>query len=54
MTRTITALFDTVEAANRAARTLAEQVGGVRGTIYDFTQSTKATLSQFLPRTERL
>jgi len=35
MTRTITALFDNVEAANRAARTLAERVGGVRGTIYD-------------------
>jgi len=34
MTRTITALFDTVEAANSAARTLAEQVTGVRGTIY--------------------
>jgi len=35
MTRTVTALFDTVEAANRAAHTLAERVGGVRGTIYD-------------------
>jgi len=35
MTRTITALFDTVEAANKAARNLAERVGGVRGTIYD-------------------
>jgi len=35
MTRTITALFDTVEAANKAARSLAERVGGVRGTIYD-------------------
>src|SRR5215213_7085459 len=35
MTRTITALFDTVEAAEKAARDLAERVGGVRGTIYD-------------------
>jgi uncharacterized protein (TIGR02271 family) len=35
MTRTIAALFDTVEAAEKAARDLAEQVGGVRGTIYD-------------------
>src|SRR3954447_6057179 len=35
MTRSITALFDTVEAANSAARNLAERVGGVRGTIYD-------------------
>jgi len=35
MTRTITALFDNVEAANKAARNLAERVGGVRGTIYD-------------------
>jgi len=35
MTRTVTALFDTVEAANRAAHILAERVGGVRGTIYD-------------------
>ena len=35
MTRTITALFDTVDAAEKAARDLAERVGGVRGTIYD-------------------
>jgi uncharacterized protein (TIGR02271 family) len=35
MTRTITALFDTADAAERAARSLAERVGGVRGTIYD-------------------
>jgi uncharacterized protein (TIGR02271 family) len=35
MTRTIAALFDTVEAAEKAARDLAERVGGVRGTIYD-------------------
>ena len=35
MTRTITALFDTVDAAERAAHTLAERVSGVRGTIYD-------------------
>jgi uncharacterized protein (TIGR02271 family) len=34
MTRTIAALFDTVEAAEKAARDLAERVGGVRGTIY--------------------
>jgi uncharacterized protein (TIGR02271 family) len=34
MTRTIAALFDTVEAAEKAARDLAEQVGGVHGTIY--------------------
>src|SRR4051812_19274491 len=34
MTRTIAALFDTVEAAEKAARDLAEQVSGVRGTIY--------------------
>src|SRR5215208_6146159 len=35
MTRTITALFDTVEAAEKATHNLAERVGGVRGTIYD-------------------
>ena len=35
MTRTITALFDTVDAAESAARDIAERVGGVRGTIYD-------------------
>jgi uncharacterized protein (TIGR02271 family) len=35
MTRTIAALFDTVEAAEKAGRDLAERVGGVRGTIYD-------------------
>lgn len=34
MTRTITALFDTVDAANRAARDVAERIGGIRGTIY--------------------
>jgi len=34
MTQTITALFDTVEAAERAAHDLATQVGGIRGTIY--------------------
>src|SRR3954449_3706276 len=34
MTRTIAALFDTVEAAEKAAGDLAEQVGGVHGTIY--------------------
>src|SRR4051812_962993 len=34
MTRTIAALFDTVEAAEKAARDLAEQVGDVHGTIY--------------------
>jgi uncharacterized protein (TIGR02271 family) len=34
MTRTIAALFDTVEAAEKAARDLAERAGGVRGTIY--------------------
>jgi len=35
MTRTIIALFDTADVAERAARDLAERVGGVRGTIYD-------------------
>jgi uncharacterized protein (TIGR02271 family) len=35
MTRTITALFDTVDVAEKATRDLAERVGGVRGTIYD-------------------
>jgi uncharacterized protein (TIGR02271 family) len=35
MTRTITALFDTVDAAERAAHALAERVSGIRGTIYD-------------------
>jgi uncharacterized protein (TIGR02271 family) len=35
MTRTIAALFDTVDAAEKAARDLAERVGGIRGTIYD-------------------
>jgi stress response protein YsnF len=35
MTQTITALFDTVDAAEKAAHALAERVGGVRGTIYD-------------------
>ena len=34
MTQTITALFDTVEQAERAANDLAMRVGGVRGTIY--------------------
>lgn len=33
MTRTITALFDSAEAADRAAHDLATRVGGVRGTI---------------------
>ena len=31
MTKTITALFDTVAAAERAANDLATRVGGVRG-----------------------
>jgi uncharacterized protein (TIGR02271 family) len=35
MTRTITALFDTFDEADRATRALAEQVGGIRGSIYD-------------------
>jgi hypothetical protein len=35
MTRTITALFDTFEAASRAAYNVAERVGGVRGAVYD-------------------
>jgi hypothetical protein len=35
MTRTITALFNTVDAAEKAARDLAERVGGVHGTLYD-------------------
>jgi uncharacterized protein (TIGR02271 family) len=35
MTRTITAYFDTVEAAERAAFDLAKRVGGVRGQVYD-------------------
>jgi len=34
MTKTITALFDTVDGAERAANDLATKVGGVRGTIY--------------------
>jgi len=37
MTRTITALFDTHDAADRAARDLATRVGGVRGRIHDTT-----------------
>jgi uncharacterized protein (TIGR02271 family) len=41
MTRTITALFDTVDAAEKAARDLAERVGGVRGTIYDARSSSE-------------
>src|SRR5919199_297438 len=61
MTRTITALFDTVEAAEKAARDLAERVGGVRGTIYDSRSSSdldsisipgedKATLQEHIRR----
>jgi uncharacterized protein (TIGR02271 family) len=61
MTRTITALFDTVEAAETAARDLAERVGGVRGTIYDSRSSSdldsisipgedKATLQEHIRR----
>jgi uncharacterized protein (TIGR02271 family) len=42
MTRTITALFDTVDAAEKATRDLAERVGGVRGTIYDSRTSSDA------------
>jgi uncharacterized protein (TIGR02271 family) len=34
MARTITALFDTAEAAERAAYALATRVGGVRGEVY--------------------
>jgi uncharacterized protein (TIGR02271 family) len=34
MTRTITALFDTTEQAERAAHDLATRVGGVRGEVY--------------------
>src|SRR4051794_18246796 len=34
MTRSITALFDTNEAAERAAYDLATRVGGVRGEVY--------------------
>jgi len=34
MTRTITALFDTVDAAERAAYDLATRIGGVRGEVY--------------------
>jgi uncharacterized protein (TIGR02271 family) len=41
MTRTITALFDTVEAAEKATHNLAERVGGVRGTIYDARSSSE-------------
>jgi hypothetical protein len=33
MTQTITALFDTVDQAERAMRDIAAEVGGVRGTI---------------------
>jgi uncharacterized protein (TIGR02271 family) len=35
MTRTITALFDTADAAERAAQALAQRIGGIRGTVYD-------------------
>jgi uncharacterized protein (TIGR02271 family) len=34
MTRTITALFDTVDAAEKAAYDLATRIGGVRGEVY--------------------
>jgi uncharacterized protein (TIGR02271 family) len=34
MTRTITALFDTIEAAEKAAYDLATRIGGVRGEVY--------------------
>ena len=34
MARAITALFDTTEAAERAAYDLAARVGGVRGEVY--------------------
>lgn len=34
MTRSVTAVFDSTEAAERAAHDLATRIGGVRGTIY--------------------
>jgi stress response protein YsnF len=53
MTQTITALFDTVDAAEKAARDLAERVGGVRGTIYD-SRTSSAVDSISIPGEDRL
>ena len=39
MTKTITAFFDTLAEAERAARDLATKVGGVRGEVYDAKRS---------------
>ena len=39
MTKTITAFFDTLAEAERAARDLATKVGGVRGEVYDTKRS---------------
>ena len=39
MTKTITAFFDTLAAAERAAQDLATKVGGVRGEVYDTKRS---------------
>ena len=39
MTKTITAFFDTLAEAERAARDLATKVGGVRGGVYDAKRS---------------
>jgi uncharacterized protein (TIGR02271 family) len=45
MTRTITAYFDTAEAAQQAAYDLAQRVAGVRGQVYDARTADLDTLS---------
>jgi uncharacterized protein (TIGR02271 family) len=41
MTRTITALFDSIEAAEKTAYDLATRVGGVRGEVYGSTRTSE-------------
>jgi len=53
MTHTITALFDTAEAAEKAARDLADRVGGVRGTIYDSRTSGDVETLSSIPGEDR-
>jgi uncharacterized protein (TIGR02271 family) len=46
MTRTITALFDTIDAAEKAAYDLATRIGGVRGEVYGSSRTSELSSLQ--------